>query len=695
MRILFLVFCSALLLFAKVGVVSALNGEAQILRDDSNIGVEIGSEIEEKDVIKTFEATTLQLLFDDETVITVGKNSEFKIEEYLFDESENSNAKFGASKGFFKAITGKIGKVSPDKFKIKTKNATIGIRGTHILGSIEDDMEKIACTNGAIFLDVNGVVFDVVQGQMTTISSLGIPSTPRDITAEDFNNFNSGLSTRSGGMSEGVVDRGELRERISTIKLDPANLKPNAEELQSIIDDINALAKNKDEQVELLDELDTTLQDQLDEYYASIYNKIDTTESMNARYSPINSFDDFAGVSFGYYTDQEVSKTAQGYMVQGVVHENLASAITAAKPEEMFREDPLTTPTSTISDLMGLENGTFDHWDGRGGDREVVEYIGKSIGFHSLGNIAIENNENNEIYLMFDYGNRRVVGYLSFDIQNQQSGELEPYRIGIVSMGGEVVNPANFYTEDVIPISGSKNVVWANTIFSKYHGKDANQISSYVESVVPADESGENFNSILSLFVASRVDKIGLGEQNIVKKHTIKSDDYFNWGYWESEGFNAESLIVENPNRVYGGFIDSKFEETSQAKIDEYISKGAKASYSGDIIGSVHEYMGGTSLIENGTIGLDFDFGANSVGGNLEFQSGGKEWMAQITSGVIEKNGFIVNGLDSSMGIDKQIVSADMNGKFFGADAQIIGGGFNLISSDLDMAIGAFGATKR
>lgn len=137
--------------------------------------------IEDKDAIKTGKEAQIQLLFEDKTVITLGSESEFKIEEYLND-AQNPKAKFKFNQGTFKTITGQIGKTAPDNFKMETKTATIGIRGTIVKGSTGDKGDVIACLRGLITVMSRhtGAVVEVPAGKFTTIQGNTAPTAPQE-----------------------------------------------------------------------------------------------------------------------------------------------------------------------------------------------------------------------------------------------------------------------------------------------------------------------------------------------------------------------------------------------------------------------------------------------------------------------------------------------------------------------------------
>jgi len=135
--------------FASIGSVSLKKGVVSIQRGDSKIAAQNGTEILEKDSIETGKGSRVQIRFEDNTVISLGPLSEFKVEDYLYDEQKHK-AKFGFAKGTFKAITGKIGKIAPQNFTLQTKTATIGIRGTIVVGALSDTGDVIGCLQGSI-----------------------------------------------------------------------------------------------------------------------------------------------------------------------------------------------------------------------------------------------------------------------------------------------------------------------------------------------------------------------------------------------------------------------------------------------------------------------------------------------------------------------------------------------------------------
>lgn len=124
MKVLLSLWCLYCMCFAQVAFIERLEGNVFI----NNKKAKLHDNIQKTDTIHTQEGK-VKLLFQDTTVVSLGKNSSLQIEDFLLD-SQNSRASFVTTKGVFKFVTGKIGRIAPQKFVIDTKTATIGIRGT-------------------------------------------------------------------------------------------------------------------------------------------------------------------------------------------------------------------------------------------------------------------------------------------------------------------------------------------------------------------------------------------------------------------------------------------------------------------------------------------------------------------------------------------------------------------------------------
>ncbi len=129
--VLFAALSSAAL--ADAGKFQFVHGDVTLTRTNGSRVVPVkGDRLEEGDVITTGAQAQTQLVLNDGGLIAMRPDSRMRIDQFRFngqaDGSEQSV--FGLLKGGFRAITGLIGRVNKDNYKIRTATATIGIRGT-------------------------------------------------------------------------------------------------------------------------------------------------------------------------------------------------------------------------------------------------------------------------------------------------------------------------------------------------------------------------------------------------------------------------------------------------------------------------------------------------------------------------------------------------------------------------------------
>ncbi|MCP3873609.1 MAG: FecR domain-containing protein [Desulfobacteraceae bacterium] len=154
-----LFFCTCIICISEVvtakdlqhaGFVIALRGKVQAVDTDGNTRMlAIKDYIYVEDTIKTGKRSRLQLMFQDNTIISLGSDSELKIAEYNWN-SKTSDGKIvtEVKEGAFRIMGGLISKEAPDKFKTKTPAAVIGIRGSMYAGSVRDGKLSVVFEGG-------------------------------------------------------------------------------------------------------------------------------------------------------------------------------------------------------------------------------------------------------------------------------------------------------------------------------------------------------------------------------------------------------------------------------------------------------------------------------------------------------------------------------------------------------------------
>lgn len=169
MRILFLSIFLIFPLLADIGTVGAHQGSASLVRQGESLTLFSGMTLQEHDAIMTKTQSKVQLIMKDETIITIGPSSHFEINAYSFTSDAQNNLNLRLQRGFFRTITGKIGKIAPERFKIQTKSATIGIRGTDFAAYVDQKTEYIACFSGRIKVKTSDEKFELDTAMMVVL----------------------------------------------------------------------------------------------------------------------------------------------------------------------------------------------------------------------------------------------------------------------------------------------------------------------------------------------------------------------------------------------------------------------------------------------------------------------------------------------------------------------------------------------
>jgi hypothetical protein len=91
-----------------------------------------GGSIYPGDLVETGGGTRAVLAFRDDTRITLGSATRFRVDNFVYDDKNAGEGRFLASvlKGSVRALTGLIAKANNRNVGFSTATATIGIRGT-------------------------------------------------------------------------------------------------------------------------------------------------------------------------------------------------------------------------------------------------------------------------------------------------------------------------------------------------------------------------------------------------------------------------------------------------------------------------------------------------------------------------------------------------------------------------------------
>jgi len=115
------------------GVSAAVTGEITLAKVTGEVGVlvESGMPVYLGDRITTSAGAGMQVLLLDETVFTIGPNSDIAIDEFVYDpETGDGRIVADMAKGVMRFVTGKIPLNNPSSMDVNLPVGSIGIRGT-------------------------------------------------------------------------------------------------------------------------------------------------------------------------------------------------------------------------------------------------------------------------------------------------------------------------------------------------------------------------------------------------------------------------------------------------------------------------------------------------------------------------------------------------------------------------------------
>ena len=621
MRLLSILLILTITVSASVGHITALKGSVSLLRDNNTIQPKRGFELKESDIIKTGKNSKVQLRFNDKTVITVGKSSVFEIEKYVFGKNHRSpTAKFRIKRGFFSAVTGRIGKISPNRFKVKTKTSTIGIRGTHFKGYIEDNYEEVACLKGAITVTTGGHIVELIRGEIIAIKGGQVDNSPRKIKSSDIEKMNS------------------------FVKLDS--------DLQNVIDEIMLSDSSRKS---IMRAVDTVL-----------YGNYSSDEFLQADH-------DIENISFINYFNDLSDRYRKEEIFSG---EAVKSGLYLDSNEKIKGAwiDGEETPESVVAENRGY-NFSDDkqnyYWSGTE-DRKAIIFKGETVGYSEsnsnrdviLGQVkesAEKFSGNGELYIDFNTkfkSSKIYVGDDKYTFTNLGANSLS-YSIFLLSTD-------HIYSSDP--------TIALITYFGRFYGNN-------LESVGLGYNLYSGDTTIKGFFTGDNIEEI-----TISRGEAQGESNGFKWGYWNYSDDTTRGAWIEEI-------------ESNLNSIDSYRENSVKATYSGNLYGTVEDLSGNRDQIKNGEVKLTFDFATDSLFGQLIFNSGDSSWRVALYDGDIQSSDRELDfrlfriasesGSADLTGSTENVSYLELLGDFYD-NGKKVGGGVEISTADGKFVVGAF-----
>jgi hypothetical protein len=123
---------------APIGYVMKIEGDATVTTNGKSVTAVVGTPISEGSTLRVGSKGSMGVTLKDNTVMSLGSNSEMQIEDYLYAPAKNDlKLTTRITHGTLNFISGVIAKLRPESVQIKTPTGTIGVRGTHFLVKVD------------------------------------------------------------------------------------------------------------------------------------------------------------------------------------------------------------------------------------------------------------------------------------------------------------------------------------------------------------------------------------------------------------------------------------------------------------------------------------------------------------------------------------------------------------------------------
>jgi len=129
---------------SKIGVAATVTSPAEV----GTRPLAAGNDVHANERVRTGDAGAAQLLFIDETSLSIGPKSEVTLDRFVYNPNRGTGSVvLSATRGAFRFVSGSQNPVS---YTIKTPAATIGVRGTVVQGQVGLTQSTFYVVEGAI-----------------------------------------------------------------------------------------------------------------------------------------------------------------------------------------------------------------------------------------------------------------------------------------------------------------------------------------------------------------------------------------------------------------------------------------------------------------------------------------------------------------------------------------------------------------
>lgn len=118
----------------RAGTFKQVQGEVRVGKEGARTMPHSGDPVRAGERITTGRDGAASLVLKDGTVLTLGPNTTTDLNQFQYDATtQEGNFALDLLQGSLRVVTGLLAKVNPERFKVRTPTAVVGVRGTDFI----------------------------------------------------------------------------------------------------------------------------------------------------------------------------------------------------------------------------------------------------------------------------------------------------------------------------------------------------------------------------------------------------------------------------------------------------------------------------------------------------------------------------------------------------------------------------------
>lgn len=164
--------------YASIGTITEFRGAGQIKRGPKVAPAMKGFGIEKMDTVSTNSQGKFRITFNDNTTVNITENSRLVIDDFVYDGGNQSKGRLGlkVALGTVRYASGAVAHGNPRGVNIRTPTATIAVRGTAFVMSVDEAGRSTVVLVPLCFdeKDITKINFDCPSGAIDVMTAAGV-----------------------------------------------------------------------------------------------------------------------------------------------------------------------------------------------------------------------------------------------------------------------------------------------------------------------------------------------------------------------------------------------------------------------------------------------------------------------------------------------------------------------------------------